>query len=187
MRVVAPALLDHAARRRGRPGSGDAHPGGERDPGRIAEPGRIGDTRCVPIGRAPRPRRRLRLRPAPSAGGWTFVKQEKCPESRFECVTLSVPSDHFTQGSAPWDVTFAIQRATGKRLGTFVTIAGGPGGSGIAVADSYTDGEPASIAEHYDIVYPDQRGIGLSHPIGCPDATAAYYSSPYEPAGAGRG
>ena len=119
--------------------------------------------------------------PGPVAGGWTFVKQEKCPESRFECVTLSVPSDHTTAGSAPWDVSFAIQRATGKRLGTFVVIAGGPGGSGIAIADSYTDDYPARIAEHYDFVYPDQRGIGLSHPIGCPDATAAYYTSPIDP------
>ena len=125
--------------------------------------------------------------PGPIAGGWTFVKQEKCPESRFECVTLRVPSDHTTEGSAPWDVTFAIQRATGKRLGTFVVIAGGPGGSGISVADSYTDADPASIAEHYDFVYPDQRGIGLSHPIGCPDATAAYYTSPYDPANPAEG
>ena len=78
-------------------------------------------------------------------------------------------------------MSFAIQRATGKRLGTFVVIAGGPGGSGIAIADSYTDDYPARIAEHYDFVYPDQRGIGLSHPIGCPDATAAYYTSPIDP------
>ena len=125
--------------------------------------------------------------PAPSASpgvvasGWTFVKQEKCPGSRFDCVTLAVPSDHYAAGSQPWDITFAIQRATGKRLGTFVVIAGGPGGSGISVADSYTDADPASIAEHYDLVYPDQRGIGLSHPIGCPGATAAYYTSPYDP------
>jgi pimeloyl-ACP methyl ester carboxylesterase len=96
-------------------------------------------------------------------------------------VTLAVASDHYTLGSAPWDITFAIQRAKGKRLGTFVMVAGGPGGSGISVADSYTDDFPARVANNYDYVYPDQRGIGLSHPIGCPDATAAFYTSPVDP------
>ena len=96
-------------------------------------------------------------------------------------MTLAVPSDHYRAGSERWDITFAIQRATGKRLGTFVMVAGGPGGSGISVADSYTDADPARIAEHYDFVYPDQRGIGLSHPIGCPDATAVYYTNPASP------
>ena len=130
-----------------------------------------------------RPRRRQRRRPravepppAPSAaptaapspvGGWSFVKQEPCPESRFECVTLAVPSDHFAAGSATWDVTFAIERAKGPRVGTYVVITGGPGTSGILAADCYADFYPASFAEHMDIVFFDQRGIGLSRPFQC--------------------
>jgi pimeloyl-ACP methyl ester carboxylesterase len=122
--------------------------------------------------------------PSASAGAGTasyaFVRTEACPdESRFECITLAVPKDHRAAPGGPtWDVTFAIQRATGERKGTFVYIVGGPGGSGISVADSYTDYFDPAIAEAYDIVYVDQRGIGLSQPIQCIAAAATYYRDP---------
>lgn len=122
--------------------------------------------------------------PSPGTGGATyrFVRSATCPDSRFTCITLSVPRDHTTTGGPSWDVTYAIQRATGTRLGTFVTITGGPGTSGIASADSYTDAFDPAIAEHYDIVFLDQRGVGLSHPIQCPSATAVYYMNTADPA-----
>lgn len=121
--------------------------------------------------------------PAPSpstatATGFTEVASKPCPDSRFTCVTLAVPKDHFGPADGPtWDVTYAIQRASGERLGTFVVITGGPGSSGISVADDYTDYYPTSIPEHYDIVFLDQRGIGLSGPIQCIDAAARYYGT----------
>jgi pimeloyl-ACP methyl ester carboxylesterase len=115
---------------------------------------------------------------SPIAGGWTFVGRKACPdESRFECITLAVPRDHYVAGGPTWDVTFGIQRATKDRVGTYVVITGGPGSSGIAAADGYTDYYPARIPEHFDIVFIDQRGVGLSHPIQCPVATATYYDS----------
>ena len=115
---------------------------------------------------------------------YTFVGSRACPESRFECITLAVPRDHFTPGGPTWDVTFAIQRATKTRIGTFVTITGGPGSSGIASADSYTDAYSSDITDAYDIVFIDQRGIGLSGPIACPVAVAAYYTDSTRPWGA---
>jgi pimeloyl-ACP methyl ester carboxylesterase len=93
-----------------------------------------------------------------------------------------VPRDHTTSGGPTWDLTYAIQRAKGTKLGTFVTITGGPGYSGLAAADDYTDAFDPAIAEHYDIVFLDQRGVGLSHPIQCPAATATYYASTADPA-----
>ena len=124
--------------------------------------------------------------PTPAAalpGGWTYVGTKPCPDgSEFQCVTLSVPRDHFTAGGPTWDVAFAIHRATGKRVGTYVVIVGGPGGSGIASADDYTSYFPASIARSFDIVFLDQRGIGQSHPITCPNATVVYYDSDADPA-----
>ena len=57
-------------------------------------------------------------------------------------------------------------------------ITGGPGSSDIPSADSYTDYYATSITDAYDIVFMDQRGIGLSGPIQCTNAAATYYSSP---------
>jgi pimeloyl-ACP methyl ester carboxylesterase len=74
-------------------------------------------------------------------------------------------------------VTFAIKRATGVKLGTFVTITGGPGYSGVSATDSYSELWDPGIPEHYDLVFADQRGVGLSHPITCPTATGVYYGS----------
>jgi pimeloyl-ACP methyl ester carboxylesterase len=115
---------------------------------------------------------------APTATGYTEVASKPCPDSRFTCVTLAVPKDHYGPQDGPtWDVTYAVQRAAGERLGTFVVITGGPGSSGIAVADDYTDYYPTDITDHYDVVFLDQRGIGLSGPIQCIDAAATYYAS----------
>ncbi len=117
--------------------------------------------------------------PDSAAPTYTFVGSRACPESRFACITLAVPKDHLAVAGGPtWDVTFAIQRTAGERKGTFVYIVGGPGGSGIGVADSYTDYFDPAIAEAYDIVYVDQRGIGMSQPIQCVDAAAVYYRDP---------
>ncbi len=114
----------------------------------------------------------------PTATGFTETGSKPCPDSRFTCVTLAVPKDHYGPADGPtWDVTYAIQRAAKTRLGTFAVITGGPGTSGISVADSYTDVYPTSITDNYDIVYIDQRGIGLSGPIQCADAAATYYAS----------
>ena len=80
-----------------------------------------------------------------------------------------------------WDLTFAIQRATGAKRGTFVTITGGPGYAGVSAADDYADYWDPGIAEHYDIVFADQRGTGLSHQITCPAATSTYYGTDADP------
>ena len=126
---------------------------------------------------APSPTVAPGLTAPPIAGGWSFVGTKACPESDFECTTLAVPRDHFATGGPTWDVTFAMHKATGKRVGTYVVITGGPGSSGVASADSYTSYFPASIPAHFDIVFLDQRGVGMSKPLSCPSATAAYYAT----------
>jgi pimeloyl-ACP methyl ester carboxylesterase len=120
--------------------------------------------------------------PGTSNAAYTVVGSKPCPESRFECITLSVPKDHFTApGGDTWDVTFAIQRAKKAKKGTFVVITGGPGYSGIASADSYTDYYASDITDSYDVVFMDQRGTGQSEPIQCVNAAAAYYQSSARP------
>lgn len=93
--------------------------------------------------------------------------EQPCPDSDFDCVTLAVPADHFTAHSPTWNVTFAVHRATGESKGVFVTATGGPGSSGISVADQYFANMPAEITDHYDVVFFDQRGVGMSEPFTC--------------------
>ena len=52
---------------------------------------------------------------------------------------------------------------------------GGPGGEGISSAVTFIFSD--EILQHYDIVYFDQRGIGLSDPLACPNAYAENFLS----------
>lgn len=89
------------------------------------------------------------------------------------CVTLQVPLDHFDAANTETiDVVFAVLPASGERYGMYVqAFPGGPGGEGISSA--YTGYFSEGILEHYDLVYYDQRGIGLSNPLECPVAYEA--------------
>lgn len=102
-----------------------------------------------------------------------------CPDdSAFTCVTIEVPLDHFNPADTRTiPVTFAVLPATGARRGMFVTATGGPGTSGIYVADSYASGFQKPLLRHFDIVFFDQRGVGLSGGLDCPVAATAYYQA----------
>jgi pimeloyl-ACP methyl ester carboxylesterase len=114
----------------------------------------------------------------------TFVSERTCPDSGFSCVTLNVLRDHSEAGGERWEVTFAIQRAlSGTRDGVLVYATGGPGTSGIAVADDYTTYFDPEVPERYDIVFFDQRGIGLSQPLQCPKSSLGWYTTPEIPTG----
>jgi pimeloyl-ACP methyl ester carboxylesterase len=106
-----------------------------------------------------------------------------CPESEFTCATLSVPLDHFDPTDLRTiDVVFAVLPATGNSKGLFVTAVGGPGTAGVAIADYYTSYFDPSITRRFDVVFFDQRGMGLSGNLTCADAYAAYLLSAAPPA-----
>lgn len=86
------------------------------------------------------------------------------------CISLQVPLDHFDAANTETiEVVFAVLPANGERRGMFVqAFPGGPGGEGISSA--YWNYFSDEILEHFDIVYFDQRGIGLSTPLECPVA-----------------
>jgi len=102
---------------------------------------------------------------------------EPCPnDSLFTCVTIQVPLDHFTPADTRTiPVVFAILPASGDRKGMFVTATGGPGTSGVLSADYYSSGFDPGISEAFDIVFFDQRGMGLSGGLTCPLAATTYY------------
>ena len=98
---------------------------------------------------------------------------QRCQENpEFTCVSIQVPLDHFdAANSETLDVMFAVAPATGERYGMYVqAFPGGPGGEGISTGGLFWF--PESLLEHYDIVYFDQRGVGLSDPLACPAAYA---------------
>ena len=99
-----------------------------------------------------------------------------CPDSEFTCIDVTVPLNHFDpQDTRTTNVVFAVLPATGERKGMFVTVIGGPGGSGLMSADNYTSYFDPAIPENFDIVFFDQRGINMSGGLYCIDAVAKYY------------
>lgn len=115
--------------------------------------------------------------PASGAADMTAKLEElggsSCEENPdFTCVTIQVPLDHFDAANTETlDVVFAVAPATGERYGMYVqAFPGGPGGEGVSTGGLFWF--PESILEHYDIVFFDQRGVGLSSPIACPAAYA---------------
>lgn len=102
---------------------------------------------------------------------------EPCPyDSIFTCITIEVPLDHFNPADTRTiPVVFAILPASEDRKGMFVTVTGGPGSSGVLSADYYSSGFDPSIFEAFDIVFFDQRGMGLSGGLTCPLAATTYY------------
>lgn len=101
---------------------------------------------------------------------------EPCPESEFTCVTLEMPLDHFDPSNpATIDVVFAVLPSGTVGAGAFLTVTGGPGSSGIASADSYLSYYDPAIAETFDTVFFDPRGIASSGGLTCPSAATDYY------------
>lgn len=108
---------------------------------------------------------------------------EPCPnDSAFTCVTITVPLDHFDEENEETiNVVFAVLPATGKSRGLFVTSTGGPGSAGIGYADDYSSYFDETVLENYDSVFFDQRGIGLSGELDCPEALSTYSLSDARP------
>jgi len=128
---------------------------------------------------------------APTAGAPEVVTEGACEDAEgFTCVTLRMPLDHFSDTGRTIDVTYAFkprERRTSrgdrpKPRGTFVTLTGGPGTSGIASAASYTDSFDEAIRTRYDIVFLDQRGAHLSGDFTCPGAALEWYLTEADPA-----
>ncbi|RBY97039.1 hypothetical protein DQ237_05425 [Blastococcus sp. TF02-8] len=116
------------------------------------------------------------IEPFTSTGG-EVVAERPCAGGDFDCVTLTVPSDHFAAASREWEVTFAVRKADGESRGVLVTATGGPGSSGILLAEHYVAAMDPTITDSYDLVFFDQRGIGRSEPFGCDDILWSFDST----------
>ncbi len=96
-----------------------------------------------------------------------------CYTGGFTCVDLQVPVDHFRPGTR-MTVEFAVHFAARQSKGILVYVVGGPGGSGIAVADDFLAAFDRRLADEMDIVFFDQRGTGPLSGLDCSKAELVY-------------
>lgn len=102
-----------------------------------------------------------------------------CDSSSLSCTTLTVPLDHRANDpSQTLEITFALSFATNESRGILFYFVGGPGGSGLASAESYLAAFDPSLVENMDIVFVDQRGTGPVHGLSCPAAQARFDTAP---------
>jgi pimeloyl-ACP methyl ester carboxylesterase len=93
------------------------------------------------------------------------------PESEYICVDVLAPLDPARPDGDVIDLTYAVRPANRDRQGVLVVAVGGPGASGVEESSWRFNSLDRSILDHYDIVFFDQRGVGLADVLDCPTAT----------------
>ncbi len=96
---------------------------------------------------------------APGALSWTGCG------GGFSCATLQVPLGSGTAGTTPLALTRHL--ASGARVGSLLVNPGGPGASAVDSLQRSITGLPAVLAERFDLVAFDPRGVGHSSPVRC--------------------
>ncbi len=95
----------------------------------------------------------------------------------FLCGTIDVPADHANPAGPMQPFAFAGRAAVDTiSHGVLLSIAGGPGFSGINEIDDWTTTD-ASIPSAFDLLTFDLRGVARSTTLDCPDASSAWYSN----------
>jgi pimeloyl-ACP methyl ester carboxylesterase len=87
------------------------------------------------------------------------------------CATLGVPADYSTPAAGTLQLSIARMpaRRAESRIGALVVNPGGPGMSAIDVLDAATAAVGGDVADVFDIVAIDPRGVGTSSAVKCMD------------------
>jgi pimeloyl-ACP methyl ester carboxylesterase len=88
-------------------------------------------------------------------------------DKRYDCARLEVPLDYAAPDGRTAQLGVLRQKARGQRIGSLVVNPGGPGVSGMsAVPSLFGDGPGAKsqMAQRFDVVGLDPRGVGASTP-----------------------
>jgi pimeloyl-ACP methyl ester carboxylesterase len=99
---------------------------------------------------------------------------QPCRIGNLTCLSVEVPVDYRANTGPRIKIEYAISFASGESKGILFYVVGGPGGSGLGVADDYLAAFDARLTENMDIVFFDQRGVGPDHGIQCPKAQGVY-------------
>ncbi|MEV6335567.1 alpha/beta hydrolase [Nocardia vinacea] len=94
-----------------------------------------------------------------------FGSPDDRPAPNTECTRITVPVDYTKPDGATAQIALARIRASGKRIGSLLLNPGGPGVSGLSMAGI---AGKTPLAERFDRVGFDPRGVGSSIPtIAC--------------------
>jgi len=89
----------------------------------------------------------------------------------WQCGEIAVPLDY--RQPAAKQIFISLDRLPAaqpaERIGSLVLNPGGPGGSGIELADAEAERFPPAIRNRFDVVGFDPRGVGASTAARCPD------------------
>lgn len=86
-----------------------------------------------------------------------------------QCATIKAPLDYAAPEAKTIDVALARIPAAGPKIGSLFLNPGGPGASGIEFLSQVAGLLPPEIADSYDLVGFDPRGVGRSTPVTCFD------------------
>ena len=109
------------------------------------------------------------------------IEWKPCAEdATAECGTVRVPVD-WAQPYGP-SIELAVSRRVATdpahRIGALVVNPGGPGGSGVDLAQTAESFFSKNLRSRFDIVGYDPRGVGRSHPVVCSEALVNAAPSP---------
>ncbi|WP_344748261.1 alpha/beta fold hydrolase [Streptosporangium vulgare] len=115
---------------------------------------------------------------APPAAGAVSAPAGRV-DNPMECATLRVPLDY---ANPQQTIGIALNRIRGKatndRLGALLVNPGGPGASGRDLVKGVVAGLPEGLADRFDVIGFDPRGVGASEPaLRCVDPKE-YYEAP---------
>lgn len=84
-----------------------------------------------------------------------------------ECAALHVPMDYHHPDGKQIDLTVSRIKATGQRHGVMFLNPGGPGADTLGYWAHRAKNLPAELAEHYDRIAVQPRGLRWSTPLTC--------------------
>ncbi|MFE2997739.1 alpha/beta hydrolase [Nocardia sp. NPDC059246] len=93
-------------------------------------------------------------------GSCADYSEDEMPKNS-ECTRVTVPVDYANPNGATAKIAISRVRATGNKIGSLLLNPGGPGVTGLNMV---TLGDSTQLAERFDRIGFDPRGIGASQP-----------------------
>ena len=85
----------------------------------------------------------------------------------FTCTKVKVPLDYSNPGGETIEIAAKKRAASGESVGSLFVNPGGPGGSGIQLAEASGSYFSKNLTGSYDVVGFDPRGVGSSTAVDC--------------------